>query len=258
MTATRGMAAAALALVGAIACTPPTSRREGRLGSGDENESYDEASRRREETLVRQREEIARNEELLNELHRRNLAARTTARGVVVSLPDVLFAFGRTDLTRDARRKTRDVAEVVKRDARGRRIAIEGHTDSIGSAAANRRLSEARAASVADALVKAGIDRHRLRTRGFGETRPIAPNTIGGRDNAEGRAKNRRVEVVIENRRGERPPVPPLGDGERSDHRRPPERRDRFDDRYDDDNRRDPYEDYDDGYRPDGRYDRYR
>jgi outer membrane protein OmpA-like peptidoglycan-associated protein len=242
------MAAAALALAGAVACTPSMSRHRSTVG-GDERQSEDEASRRREEILARQREEIARNQELLNELRRRNLDARATARGVVVRLPDVLFEFGRADLTRDARRKARDVAAVLKREAPDRRISIEGHTDSTGSKASNQRLSEARAASVADALVNAGINRRRLRTRGFGETRPIAPNTVRGRDDPEGRAKNRRVEVVIENRRGERPPVPPRYDDERSRH----ERRDRFDDRYYDDDR------YDDRYNPYDRYDdRYR
>ena len=73
--------------------------------------------------------------------------------------------------------------------------------DAIGSQAYNQRLSQLRAESVADALVSAGVNRRRLHARGFGKSRPVAPNTVHGRDDPQGRAKNRRVEVIIENPR---------------------------------------------------------
>jgi outer membrane protein OmpA-like peptidoglycan-associated protein len=228
-TARNALAAVALATVALAGCAQPHSARErsavaaGAPGGGlvdNEPQDRDEVSRRQEETLVRQREEIARNRELLEELRRRNLDVRETSRGVVVNLPDVVFEFDRADLTREARRTVGDIADVLLRSARGRKVSIEGHTDSIGTQTYNQRLSEARAESVADALVSAGVNRRRLRTRGFGKTHPVAPNTIRGRDNPAGRAKNRRVEVIIENSRRPRDDRPGYDERRGGDDRR--------------------------------------
>ena len=72
-------------------------------------------------------------------------------------------------------------------------IVIEGHTDNVGDARFNQRLSEERAAAVREALIHRSVDGDRLRTRGFGETRPLAPNK-----SPAGRAKNRRVDFIIQ------------------------------------------------------------
>ena len=72
------------------------------------------------------------------------------------------------------------------------KVEIDGHTDSVGSEAYNMRLSQARARAVVEYLVKHGINRDRLVAKGFGEGKPVAPNTT-----PEGRAKNRRVEFRI-------------------------------------------------------------
>jgi outer membrane protein OmpA-like peptidoglycan-associated protein len=72
------------------------------------------------------------------------------------------------------------------------KVEIDGHTDSVGSDAYNQRLSQARAQAVVEYLVKHGISRDRLVAKGFGEAKPVAPNTT-----PEGRAKNRRVEFRI-------------------------------------------------------------
>ena len=78
------------------------------------------------------------------------------------------------------------------------RVTIEGHTDSIGTAAYNQKLSERRAAAVKRYLVSKGVSANRLDTVGYGESRPIAPNkTPKGRDNPEGRAMNRRAELKV-------------------------------------------------------------
>ena len=74
-----------------------------------------------------------------------------------------------------------------------RRLSVEGHTDSLGTVAANKRLSEARAQAVLDELVTQGISRRRAVSRGFGESNPTISNST-----ALGREKNRRVEVVID------------------------------------------------------------
>ncbi len=84
-----------------------------------------------------------------------------------------------------------EIVQVLK-DNPGIRLRIEGHTDSIGSAAYNLRLSQKRANAVRNYLISKGIDPNRLEAVGYGESRPIAPNTT-----PEGRAKNRRVEFVI-------------------------------------------------------------
>ena len=84
---------------------------------------------------------MARNREILGELKRQNLEARESDRGVIVNLPDVLFDFDRANLTGNAHTKVRKIAEVLKNQARGRGVAIEGHTDSIGSERYNQQLS---------------------------------------------------------------------------------------------------------------------
>jgi outer membrane protein OmpA-like peptidoglycan-associated protein len=145
--------------------------------------------------------EIARNRALIDELKRQNLEVRETSRGVVVNLPDILFEFNRSTLTGDARRKLDDVASTLNTPSvRRRQISVEGHTDAIGSDDYNQRLSERRAEAVASALETQGVSPDRVRTRGFGKRYPIAPNSNpDGGDNPSGRAKNRRVEVIIEN-----------------------------------------------------------
>jgi len=76
-------------------------------------------------------------------------------------------------------------------------IIAVGHTDSIGSDAYNQRLSERRAGAVKAYLVSKGIEANRVYTEGKGERQPVAENRINGRDNPEGRAKNRRVEIEV-------------------------------------------------------------
>jgi outer membrane protein OmpA-like peptidoglycan-associated protein len=85
-----------------------------------------------------------------------------------------------------------EVAAALKQTP-GMRVRIEGHTDNVGTAESNRVLSERRAQSVMEALVQRGVDRARMSAAGFGQERPIADNRT-----EEGRAKNRRVELVRE------------------------------------------------------------
>ena len=167
---------------------------------GKQIQNQDESLNAQQQVINQQRQEIDRNQELINELKRRQLDARETKRGVVVNLPDVLFEYDKANLTRDAQEKVHSIAAILERRATGRRIAVEGHTDSIGSDAYNLRLSQRRAETVARDLAYNGVPENRLQTQGFGEKYPVAPNTYpDGADNPAGRAKNRRVEVVIEN-----------------------------------------------------------
>jgi outer membrane protein OmpA-like peptidoglycan-associated protein len=119
--------------------------------------------------------------------------------GFQLTLPDsILFDFGSTELRSDARQALTLIADVLRYfdDAA---VIVVGHTDSIGSATANQRLSELRAQEVVDALVgEHGIDGGRLSAEGRGATEPVAPNANDdGSDNPEGRQLNRRVELVV-------------------------------------------------------------
>jgi outer membrane protein OmpA-like peptidoglycan-associated protein len=110
----------------------------------------------------------------------------------VVSLrSDILFAFGRAELPTAAAAKIKTLLTSVPR---GARLRVYGHTDSVGDDARNQTLSRARAAAVAAVVRRARPDLT-LDVRGFGESRPVQPNTLGGKDNPEGRAANRRVEL---------------------------------------------------------------
>ena len=111
---------------------------------------------------------------------------------------DVLFDFDKADIKRDARNALKQVGDVVKEKGKGT-VRIEGHTDSKGSDAYNQKLSERRANSVRDSLVKnEGIKNVRFATAGLGAKKPAVSNTKpDGSDDPEGRQKNRRVEIVI-------------------------------------------------------------
>jgi len=202
-----GLGAATGAIIGSAVGNPGAGAAiGGALGGvggglvGDQLQRREETASEQQQIIDQQRQELARNRELLEELRGQNLEARETERGVVVNLPDVLFAFARDDLTLSAQEKVHDIAGVLNDRARDRQIAVEGHTDAIGSDLFNRQLSERRAESVAIALADSGVSRNRITTQGFGKRYPVAPNANpDGTDNPIGREKNRRVEVVIQN-----------------------------------------------------------
>lgn len=111
---------------------------------------------------------------------------------------DILFAFDRADIRPQAARTLAQVALLI-REKHPRQVRIEGHTDAKGSDAYNMRLSLRRAESVRNWLVeREGINPRLIVVKGFGERRPVAPNTLpDGRDNPEGRRLNRRVEIFL-------------------------------------------------------------
>ena len=117
-------------------------------------------------------------------------AAKAVQKTIV--LPGVNFAFNKADLLPEAKAiLDREVVPEVKADS-AIELSIEGHTDSVGSDVYNEKLSGQRAGSVWKYLVSQGIDSSRMQAKGYGETQPIASN-----DTAEGRAKNRRVEIKV-------------------------------------------------------------
>ena len=133
-------------------------------------------------------------ERIMQELKLRGAEVRLTKRGVVVNLPDVLFAFDSAELTADALRAIREIALVAKGYPH-RHIAVEGHTDGIGTVLYNKKLSDERAHQVASQLVKEGLPQKNMTVFGFGETTPISSNRT-----ETGRKRNRRVEVILENK----------------------------------------------------------
>ena len=116
---------------------------------------------------------------------------RDTARGLIVSLSDVLFDTGKSTLLPGAREKLAKISGIVLAYP-DLRLGIEGYTDSVGSDALNQQLSQQRASSVRDYLAKENIPAASMTSHGFGETQPVASN-----DTAAGRQQNRRVELVV-------------------------------------------------------------
>lgn len=123
-------------------------------------------------------------------------AVQQEARGMVITLNGaVLFATNQSVLLPIARDRLNQVAEALK-ESTDATFVVEGHTDSTGSSAVNDELSRRRAESVRTYLVEQGVDANRIRAVGLGPSRPVADNK-----SAEGRANNRRVEIVIEKKR---------------------------------------------------------
>jgi outer membrane protein OmpA-like peptidoglycan-associated protein len=119
------------------------------------------------------------------------LATRDSARGLIANMSDVLFKTGSAELLAGARERLAKVSGIVLAYP-SLRLAVEGHTDSVGTDDYNQQLSEKRAEAVRQYLVQQGISGDTIVATGFGKTAPIASN-----DTPEGRQQNRRVELVL-------------------------------------------------------------
>ncbi|HWY55092.1 MAG TPA: OmpA family protein [Terriglobales bacterium] len=129
----------------------------------------------------------ARLSEQLNSI----LQTRDTARGLIVSMSDVLFDTGQYSLKPGAREKLAKVAGILLAYP-GLNIAVGGYTDNVGGDEMNQKLSENRATSVRDYLVQQGVTTNSVSARGFGNTLPVASN-----GSSAGRQQNRRVELLV-------------------------------------------------------------
>jgi len=139
--------------------------------------------------LNKQKEEA---EKKLDALRSKTISVYKDARGTIISISDVMFEFGKADLKSELREKLSTIGTILQNSLTESSVVVEGHTDNVGSAASNQKLSEQRASAVRIYLLGRGIDKNRLKSVGYGLEKPIADNRT-----EEGRAKNRRVEIVI-------------------------------------------------------------
>jgi outer membrane protein OmpA-like peptidoglycan-associated protein len=176
----------------ALAAANAQAQRDEALIAARQAEA-DEAKRQAE--LARQTAEqqaaayqarIAEQEQQLKELD-----AKKTERGMVITLGDVLFAVNKAQLSAGGVRNVQKLANFLNQYPQ-RKVLIEGHTDSTGSRSINQPLSERRADAVRTALVGMGISGDRIETRGYAEQYPVASNNT-----AAGRQLNRRVEIIL-------------------------------------------------------------
>ena len=154
------------------------------------------------DTLARTQRELQKTREAYErEKHARELLelqrianVKQDSRGTVITLSGgVLFATNDAALLAAAQRKLDDVADAILKSNPDSSILVEGHTDSAGKAGHNDELSKKRANAVREYLISRGIGSEKIRSMGLGSTRPIADNK-----SADGRANNRRVEIVVE------------------------------------------------------------
>lgn len=134
---------------------------------------------------------IAQQQQQLKELN-----AKKTDRGMVITLGDVLFRTGKAQLESGGVHNVQKLADFLNKSPKTR-VLIEGHTDSTGGASLNQTLSEQRANAVRNALSDMGIANDRISTRGYGESFPVASN-----DTAANRQLNRRVEIILSDANG--------------------------------------------------------
>ncbi len=100
------------------------------------------------------------------------------------------FATGKADIAPESQKAVDEIAEMLKKNP-SLKISVEGHTDNVGTPATNKTLSEKRAQAIMASIISKGIDKSRLMAKGWGQDKPVGDNR-----NEEGKAKNRRVEIV--------------------------------------------------------------
>jgi outer membrane protein OmpA-like peptidoglycan-associated protein len=159
-------------------------RDKARLAADQTRESANQAANQADSDKAEMRAKLALQ---LNTI----LATRDSARGLIVSMSDVLFDTGKYSLKPGAREKLSKVAGILLAYP-SLNIEVGGYTDNVGGDDMNQKLSENRADSVRDYLVQQGVNSKSVSATGFGNTLPVASN-----DNTAGRQENRRVELLV-------------------------------------------------------------
>ena len=165
-------------------------RLEARTAEADALRRDAAESQRQYEASMRQAQDAdARSRQLEGQL--KELDAKKTSRGLVITLGDVLFDTGQTQMKAGGMRAVQKLADVLKENPQ-RAVLVEGFTDSTGGSEYNQGLSDRRAKAVKTALLDSGVGADRITERGYGEAFPVASNAT-----ASGRQLNRRVEIVV-------------------------------------------------------------
>jgi len=160
---------------------------EARRATQDAQQQTAAAEQARQQAEQQKEEMRARLLAQLNQV----LQTKDSARGLIVSMPDVLFAFNKYTLKPEARERLARISGIVLAYP-DLHLQVEGYTDSIGSDQYNQELSEKRAATVRDYLVSSGVSINNVVAQGFGKADPVADNSTAG-----GRKLNRRVDMVV-------------------------------------------------------------
>jgi len=169
------------------------AREDAREARNESERAHASADEERERALAAEIEaDHERNENARLRAELGQAQTRVTDRGVVLTLGDVLFATGKSDLKAGAARTLDKLVAAMRRD-REMAVTIEGHTDSTGKRAYNVELSKRRANAVRSYLASKGAAAQRLKASGRGPDFPVATNAT-----AAGRQQNRRVEVIVE------------------------------------------------------------
>ena len=161
-----------------------------KAASEREAELQKKLAEERAKAEARQQEAISK----LNELQSQLIQVSKDARGIILSMSDILFDVNKATLKQDLKTSLAKVAGILSVYQQFN-VSIEGNTDNTGSEEHNMKLSQQRADNVRDFLVEQGIDGNRLTAKGLGMSMPIADNST-----KEGRQKNRRVDLVIQDK----------------------------------------------------------
>jgi len=157
-------------------------------------QQVDEARRQAQEAQQRAQAAETQQQQMRQQLRdqlNQILQTRDTARGLIVSMPDVLFDTGSANLKSTARERLAKVSGILIAHP-DIKVEVDGYTDSTGDPMFNQKLSQERAASVQSYLAQQGVPGGSISIHGFGQANPIASN-----DSAAGRQQNRRVELVV-------------------------------------------------------------
>ncbi len=187
MAASQAASAAAVTAAQADADQSRLAAQQAQQNVQDAQQNAQQAQQNAQQAETDKAAMRARLSEQLNSI----LQTRDSARGLIVSMSDVLFDTGRYSLKPGAREKLAKVAGILLAYP-GLNIAVGGYTDNVGGDEMNQRLSENRATSVRDYLVQQGVTTNSVSARGFGNTLPVASN-----DSSSGRQQNRRVELLV-------------------------------------------------------------
>ncbi len=191
-----GLSICILVLTWACSAAAPAQETKGPL----EAEKNQLELERQKLELEKKQLELQRKQLQMEEAARKELQIKETEEAVTMKLEgDVLFDFDKAEIRPEAEETLGKVGSVISQFPDGK-VLIEGHTDSKGSPDVNLGLSKRRAEAVKGWLVKKkSVPESIITTRGFGETKPVTPNTNpDGSDDTQGRQQNRRVEITVE------------------------------------------------------------